>query len=91
MATEITQDAKTTMLEHQLQDLRTQRSRVRPLLAFLVGFLFLILGVLMWPGMFGMLLGILGVTGLLAGALAQAKRSALDRQIAELQKQLETL
>ena len=89
MSIEISQDDKTIMLDKQLRDLRTQRSRVRPPLAFLVGLLFLILGVLMLPGMFGILLTVLGVTGLLAGVMALAKRSALDREIAELQKQIE--
>jgi len=51
----------------------------------------LILGVLILHGMFGILLAVLGVAGLLAGATALAKRSALDRQIEELQKQIEAL
>ena len=89
MSTEINQDTKAVILDNQLRDLRTQRSRVRPWLAFLVGILFLILGVLMLPGMFGILLAVLGVAGLLAGVLALAKRSALDRQITELQQQVE--
>ena len=90
MSTEGRQEAERITLNDQLRDLRSQRSRVRPWLAFLVGILFLIWGVLMLPGMFGILLAVLGVAGLLAGALALAKRSALDRGIAELQKQLET-
>ena len=88
MSTEISPDTQTSLLDNQLRDLRTQRSRVRPFLAFLVGILFLILGALMLPGMFGMLLAVLGVTGLLVGVLALIKRSALDREIAELQKQI---
>ena len=91
MSTEISQDTQTSMLANQLSDLRTQRSRVRPWLEFLVGVLFVILGILMLPGMFGILLAVLGVAGLLAGVLALAKRSALDRQIAELQKKIEAL
>ena len=89
MSTEISQDAKASMLDNQLRDLRAQRSRVRPSLAFLAGILSLILGVLMSSGMFGTLLVVLGVAGLLAGVMALAKRSALDREIAELQKQIE--
>jgi hypothetical protein len=89
MSTEISHDSKTPLLDDQLRDLRTQRSRVRPWLAFLVGILFVILGILMLPGMFGILLAVLGVAGLLAGVMAVAKRSALDREIAELQKQIE--
>jgi hypothetical protein len=79
------------MLDNQLRDLRIQRSRVRPWLAFLVGPLFLILGMLILHGMFGILLAVLGVASLLAGATALAKRSALDREIAELQKRIEAL
>ena len=91
MSTEINPDAKTALLDNQLRDLRAQRSRVRPLLAFLAGILFLILGVLMSPGMFGILLAVLGVAGLLSGVMALVKRSALDHEIAELQKQIEAL
>ena len=87
MSTEISQDATASMLDNQLRDLRAQRSRVRPWLAFIVGFLFLVVGALMLHGMFGILLAVLGVAGLLAGVMALAKRSALDREIAELQKQ----
>ena len=76
MSTEISQDAKAIMLDNYLRDLRAQRSRVRPWLAFLVGILFLILGVLMLPSKFGILMAVLGVTGLLAGVVALAKRSA---------------
>jgi hypothetical protein len=72
-----------------LRDLRLQRSRVRPALAFLVGIGFLLLGIWLLPGMFGMLLAVLGVAGLLAGVMALVKRSALDRQIEELQQQIE--
>ena len=89
MSTEISQDANTSMLDDQLRDLRAQRSRVRPWLAFIVGFLFLILGVLVLHGMFGVLLAVLGVAGLMAGVIALMKRSALDREITELQKQIE--
>ncbi len=89
MSTEISPDTQTSLLDNQLRDLRTQRSRVRPSLAFLAGILFLILGALMLPGMFGMLLVVLGVVGLLVGVLALVKRSALDHEIAELQKQIE--
>ena len=89
MSTEISQDANTSMLDDQLRDLRAQRSRVRPWLAFIVGFLFLVIGVLMLHGMFGILLAVLGVAGLLAGVMALVKRSALDHEIAELQKQIE--
>jgi uncharacterized membrane protein HdeD (DUF308 family) len=89
MSTEISDDGKALMLDDQLRDLRTQRSRVRPWLAFLVGILFVILGVLMLPGMFGILMAVLGVACLLTGVIALAKRSALDREIAELQKQIE--
>ncbi len=90
MSTEVSQEAKTTTLDDQLRDLRAQRSRVRPSLAFLVGILFLILGGLMLHGMFGIFLVVLGVAGLLAGVMALVKRSALDREIAELQKQIES-
>ena len=55
-------------------------------LAFLAGILFVILGVLMLPGMSGILLAVLGVAALLIGVTALAKRSAFDRQIEELQK-----
>ena len=79
MSAEVSTDNEALMLDNQLRDLRTQRSRVRPWLAFLVGMLFLILGVLMLHGMFGILMAVLGVAGLLAGATALAKRSALDR------------
>jgi hypothetical protein len=91
MSTEISNDTQASMFNNQLRDLRTQRSRVRPWLAFLAGILFLILGALMLPGMFGILLAVLGVAGLLAGVTALAKRSGLDREIAELQKQIEAL
>jgi hypothetical protein len=91
MSTEISQDARVALLDNQLRDLQTQRSRVRPWLAFLVGILFLILGVLFVHGMFGILLAVLGVAGLLAGGTALAKRSMLDRQIAETQKQIAAL
>ncbi len=87
----MSQDTQAIMLDHQLRDLRLQRSRVRPLVAFLAGVLFIILGVLMLPGMFGILLVVLGVAGLLAGVMALIKRSALDHEIAELQKQIEAL
>ncbi len=87
----MSQDTKAVMLDNQLRDLRLQRSRVRPLVAFLAGVLFIILGVLMLPGMFGILLVVLGVAGLLAGVMALIKRSALDHEIAELQKQIEAL
>jgi hypothetical protein len=91
MSTEISQDAQAALLDNQLRDLQIQRSRVRPWLAFLVGILFLILGVLFVHGMFGILLAVLGVAGLLAGGTALAKRSALDHQIAETQKQIAAL
>lgn len=88
MSTEISNDSQSVMLDNQLRDLRVQRSRVRPWIAFLTGILFVILGVLL-HGMFGILLIVLGVAGLLVGVMALAKRSALDRQIKELQKQNE--
>ena len=91
MSAEISKDAQVSLLDNQLRDLRAQRSRVRPLLAFLVGILFLMLGVLLVHGMFGMFLAVLGVAGLLGGVAALAKRSALDRQIAETQQQIEAL
>ena len=91
MSAEGSPDNEALMLDNQLRDLRTQRSRVRPWLAFLVGLLFLILGVLMLPGMFGILMAVLGVACLLTGVIALAKRSALDHAIAELQKQIEAL
>jgi hypothetical protein len=91
MSTEISQDAQAILLDNLLRDLRTQRSRVRPSLAFIVGIVFLILGVLFVHGMFGILLAVLGVAGLLGGVTALAKRSALDRQIAETQQQIEAL
>ena len=89
MSTEISPDHTADMLNNQLRDLRMQRSRVRPALAFFVGVVFLVLGVLLLPGMFGILLAVLGVTGLLGGVTALAKRSILDRQIVETQKQIE--
>ena len=89
MSTESSQDAKTSMLENQLRDLRAQRSRIRPWLAFIAGFLFLIVDALMLHGMFGILMAVLGVAGLLAGVMALVKRSALDREIADLQKRIE--
>jgi hypothetical protein len=91
MSTEISNDTQASLLDNQLRELRIQRSRVRPWLAFLVGILFIILGGMLLPGMFGILLAVLGVTGLLAGGTALAKRSAFDREIAELQKQIEAL
>jgi hypothetical protein len=91
MSTEISQDARATLLANQLRDLQTERSRVRPWLAFLVGILFLLLGVLFVHGMFGILLVVLGVAGLLGGVTALAKRSALDHQIAETEQQIAAL
>ena len=91
MSTEISKDAQATLLDDQLRGLRIQQANVRPSLAFLVGILFLILGAFIVHGMFGLFLAVLGVVGLLAGVVALAKRSSLDRQIAETQKQIEAL
>jgi len=91
MSTEISQDDQASLLDKQLRELRTLRTNMKPSLAFLVGILFLILGVLIIHGMFGILLAVLGVAGLLAGVAALAKRAGIDHQIEELQKQLEAL
>jgi VIT1/CCC1 family predicted Fe2+/Mn2+ transporter len=91
MSTEISKDDQASLLDNQLRDLRTLRTNMKPSLAFLVGVLFLILGLLIIHGMFGILLAVLGVAGLLAGVAALAKRAGIDRQIEELQKQLEAL
>jgi hypothetical protein len=91
MSTEISKDAQASLLDNQLRDLRIQRANVKPWLAFLVGIAFLILGAVFVHGMFGIFLAVLGVAGLLGGVEALAKRSGLDRQIAETQQQIEAL
>ncbi len=88
MSSEISNDDKALSLDNHLRELRLQRARVRPVVAFLTGILFVILGVLL-HGTFGIFLVVLGVAGLLVGVTALAKRTALDRAIAELQKQIE--
>ncbi len=88
MSTETSDDTQASLIDDHLRDLRAQRSRVRPWVAFLTGILFVLLGVLL-HGMFGILLIVLGVAGLLVGVTALVKRSTLDRQIEELQKQIE--
>jgi hypothetical protein len=91
MSTEIAKDAQASLLDKQLNDLRTLRTNMKPSLAFIVGILFLLLGAFFVHGMFGILLAVLGVAGILAGVAALFKRAGIDRQIAELQKQIEAL
>lgn len=91
MSTEMSKDDQALMLDKQLHELRTLRTNMKPWLAFVVGILFLLLGVLFVHGMFGILLAVLGVAGILAGVVALAKRAGIDRQIVELQKQIEAL
>jgi hypothetical protein len=89
MSTEITQDTQTSLLNKQLNDLHTLRTNMKPSLAFIVGIAFILLGAFFVHGMFGLLLLVLGVAGILAGIAALFKRAGIDHQIAELQKQLE--
>lgn len=88
MSTEITHDTQAAVLNKQLNDLRILRTNMKPWLAFLVGIVFLLLGVLVIHGMFGILLAVLGVAGILAGLAALAKRAGIDHQIVELEKQV---
>ena len=91
MSTEITQDTQASLLNRQLNELRILRTNMKPWLAFLVGIAFILLGVLVIHGLFGILLAVLGVAGILAGITAVAKRAGIDRQIVGLEKQLEAL
>jgi hypothetical protein len=91
MSTEISQDEQVKLLNQQATDLRTLRTNMKPWVAFVVGIVFILLGVLVIHGMFGMLLDVLGVAGILAGFAALAKRSGIDHQIVELEKQIEAL
>jgi hypothetical protein len=91
MSTPISPDEQIESLAKQVNDLRTLRTNMKPWLAFLVGIAFILLGVLVIHGMFGMLLDVLGVAGILAGFAALAKRSGIDHQIVELEKQIQAL
>jgi hypothetical protein len=91
MSTKITQDTQAAVLNKQVDDLRSLRTNMKPWLAFLVGVAFILLGVLVIHGMFGMLLDVLGVAGILAGMAAVAKRAGIDHQIVELEKQIAAL
>ncbi len=87
MTTDTHQDQTMPNLDQQIAALRLQQSRVRPWLAFLVGILFIALGAAVFHGMFGILMIVLGVAGLLAGVMAIVKRSSLKHTIAELETQ----
>jgi hypothetical protein len=91
MSNEISQEEQVKLLNKQVNDLRTLRTNMKPWVAFIVGIVFILLGVLVIHGMFGMLLDVLGVAGILAGFAALAKRSGIDHQIVELEKQIEVL
>jgi len=91
MSTKINQDTQASLLNKQVNDLRTLRTNMKPWMAFVVGIVFIFLGALFVHGMFGILLIVLGVAGILAGFAALAKRAGIDQQIVELEKQLEAL
>ena len=91
MSTEITNDTQAAVLNKQVNDLRILRTNMKPWIAFVVGIVFILLGVLVVHGMFGILLIVLGVAGILAGMAALAKRAGIDHEIVELQKQIEAL
>ena len=91
MSIEITKDTQPDLLTKQLNDLRTLRTNMKPWLAFVVGIAFILLGALFVHGMFGILLLVLGVAGILTGFAALAKRSGIDHQIVELEKQMQAL
>ena len=91
MSTEITKDTQADLLNKQVNDLRTLRTNMKPWLASVVGIAFILLGALFIHDMFGILLLVLGVAGILAGFAALAKRSGIDQQIVELEKQMEAL
>jgi hypothetical protein len=91
MSTEINKENQASLLNKQVNDLRLLRTNMKPWLAFVVGIAFILLGVLVIHGMFGMLLDVLGVAGILAGIAALVKRSGIDHQIEELEKQIEAL
>ena len=91
MSTEISKDSQADQLTKQVNDLRILRTNMKPWLAFVVGIAFLLLGLFMFHGFFGILLAVLGVAGILAGFAALAKRAGIDQQIVELEKQIDAL
>jgi hypothetical protein len=86
-----TENTQADLLNQQVTELRLLRTNMKPWLAFVVGIAFILLGALVIRGMFGMLLDVLGVAGILAGIAALAKRSGIDHQIVELEKQIKAL
>jgi hypothetical protein len=91
MSTEISTYDQIKFLDKQVNDLHILRTNMKPWIAFLVGIVFILLGGLVIHGMFGILLIVLGIAGILASMAALAKRAGIDHQIVELQKQIEAL
>lgn len=84
-------DAQYISLNNQLVNLQQQRAKTRPAAPFLIGILSLILGLLFFPSIFGVLIGIIGIAGLLAGITALAKVSSLNNKINDITVQIQQL
>lgn len=86
----VSRDVQYMKLTNELRDLKAKREKVRPLLYWLLMIVFGLLA-LFSSGLWFILFVILAIAGLLAGLTAHSNLGTLDKQIAEMERQVRAL